>query len=205
MRILTGCLLVLIAVSHCRSQDHEQPVSASSDLASLVAEEAKRGVYVFYTQSFIDKENKRASYRGSVYGAIQSFELKDCALKIEAVIVDKFSGTVGQKPTGQLQDTYRYSASLLLTSEIASGATLVESRPAQLSHNAHSVCDEQGSCNFWWLRIGAKQKIIHEVSTVNDVRDFDARVDHFIVPITSQDAGNRVIERLRAIAAERCH
>lgn len=206
MRALAGCLLfLLIGASDCRSQDRREENSTSSDLASLAADEAKRGVYVFYTQSFIDKENKRTSYRGSVYGAIQSFEVKDCELKIEAVIVDHFAGTVGRGPTGPLQDTYRYSATLLLTSDIATGATVIEARPAQLGRNTHSVCDERASCNFWWLRVRAKEPAIHEISSVNDGREFNGQVDHFVVPVSSAEVGKQFIDRLRAMADSRCH
>ncbi len=206
MRALVGSLLVFVfGVFECRSQDRAQPTSAAVDLTSIVAEETRRGVYVFYTQSFIDKENKRASYRGSVYGAIQRFEVYGCELKIEAMIVDKFAGTVGQKPTGELQDTYRYAASLVLTPEIAAGAALLEARPAPLGRSTHSVCDEDPSCSFRWLRIQAKQRMIHETSTVNDSIDFNGQVDHFVVPVSSPAIGNRLIEQMRALADSRCH
>jgi hypothetical protein len=194
-------LLLVIAVFPSRSQDH---AGSSSDLSSLTAEEARRGVYVFYTQSFIDKDNQRASYRGSLYGAIQKFELNGCELKIETVIVDKFSGTVGRAPTGPLQDTYRYSASLSLTPEIAAAAVVLEARPAQLGRNTHSVCDENASCDLPWLRIQAKSPVIHEISSVNNARDFDGQVDHFVVPISAPGIGNRLIAQMQAIADSRC-
>ncbi len=200
MRALTTCLLFLVIVA----QGWSQSVPISSDLTSLAAEEAKRGVYVFYTQSFVDKENKRASYRGSVYGAIQEFELNRCELHIEAMIVDKFAGTVGKAPTGELQDTYRYSANLALTPEIAHGLSLIEARPAQLRDTTHSVCEQDSSCNFPWLRIRAKQRVIHETSTVNGALDFDGQVDHFVVPISSAEMGNRLMEQLQMIVGSRC-
>lgn len=209
MRTLFGCLLIIFAgVYGGASQDGSQPVSAgapSAELSSLVADEARRGIYVFYTQSFIDRENKRASYRGSVFGAIQKFELKGCELEIEATIVDKFSGTVGQEPTGPLQDTYRYAASLELTPEIAAGASLIEARPAQLGRSTHSVCDEVPSCSFRWLRFQTKQKIIRETSTMNDSIDFGGQVDHFVVPVSSSEMGKRIIEELGRIADSHCH
>jgi hypothetical protein len=206
MRDLTGCLLCLVfAISECWSQHRDEPISASSDLVSLVSEEAKEGVYVFYRQSFIDKENKRASYRGSVYGSIQKFQLNGCGLTIESMIVDKFAGTVGNGSTGQMQDTFRYSANLTLTREIASGLAVIEARPAQLGRSTHSVCDEQPSCSFPWLRIQTKHSVIHEVSNVNDSLDFDGQVDDFVVPVSSLDMGNRLIKQVRTIAESRCH
>jgi hypothetical protein len=202
MRASIGyALLLVVTVFPSRSQDH---AGSSSDPASLTAEEALRGVYVFYTQSFIDKDNQRASYRGSVYGAIQKFELNGCELNIETVIVDKFSGTVGRAPTGPLQDTYRYSARLSLTPEIAAGAVVLEARPAQLGRNTHSVCDENASCGLPWIRLQAKRPVIHEISSLNNAQDFDGQVDHFVVPISAPAIGDRLIAQMQAIAESRC-
>lgn len=203
MRAFIGYALMLVAgVFPLVSQDEAR--SRPADLSSLAAEEAQRGVYVFYTQSFIDKENQRTSYRGSVYGAIQKFELTGCELKIETVIVDKFSGMVGRASTGQLQDTYRSAVSLLLTPEIAGSAGVMEARPAQLGRNTHSVCDENASCSFPWLRIQAGRPVMHQISSVNEARNFEGQVDHFVAPISSLAIGRELIEALRARSDSRC-
>jgi len=165
----------------------------------------RRGVYVFYKQSFIDKENKRASYQGSIYGAIQKFELNGCELKIETVIVDKFAGVVGLEPTGQQEDSFRYFASLTLTRDVVAGAALVDARPAQLGRNTHSVCDESTSCALPWLRVQLKRRLIHEISTVNNSLDFSGQVDQFVIPISSRAIGSQLIDVLRAIENARCH
>src|SRR5579871_4114075 len=110
MRVFIEYSLLLLAwASPLLSQDGSG--SRGADLSSLTAEEARRGVYVFYSQSYLDKDNQRVSYRGSIYGAMQRFELNGCEVNVETIIVDKFSGTVGRVPTGQMQDTYRYWAS----------------------------------------------------------------------------------------------
>jgi hypothetical protein len=203
MRTWFGCLLMCwIGALECGAQSTATAVP--SELSSLAAGEAQRGVYVFYTQSFIDKESKRTSYRGSVYGAIQEFEVSGCALNIKTVIVDKFSGTVGRAPTGELQDTFHYSASLLLTPEIADSLSLLEARPAQLGRNTHSVCADAPSCEFTWLRIQAKRRVIHEISSVNDGQNFDGQVDHFILPLSSASIGRQLIEDIRTLARSGC-
>jgi hypothetical protein len=206
MRAVVGCLLFFaVGVFECRSQAGIQTPANSSDLSFLVTEEAKRGIYLFYTQSFLDRENQRVHYRGSLYGAIQKFELNGCELAIEAMIVDKFAGTVGNRPTGALQDTYGYSASLMLTREIAAGLMVIEARPAQLGHSFHSLCEGDSSCSFPWLQFQTKQRIIGETSIVNDSQNFHGQVDHFVVPISSSDSGKRIVEELRKIADSRCN
>lgn len=203
IRVLVVCPLFCVSLFECHSE--QSGLMDSSALSSLTAEEAREGVYVFYTQSFVDKENKRASYHGSIYGALQKFELKECELHIESVIVDRFAGTVDQRPTGDLQDTYRYSASFTLTPEIANRLALIEARPAQLERTTNSVCEEDSSCRFRWLQIQAGKRVIHEISTVNDSTKFNGQIDHFVFPISSSAIGNRLIEELRTIAGSRCH
>ena len=76
--LVFGWFLVLsFGLPSAHPQTTSEPTSNSPEAALLVtaAAEAKRGVYVFYAQTFIDAENKRASYRGSVYGAIQDLKL----------------------------------------------------------------------------------------------------------------------------------
>ncbi len=205
MRCLVTCLLMVVAGAfQCRSQAADQALAGPSDLPPLVAEEARRGIYLFYTQSFVDQENQRASYRGSLYGAIQKFELKGCELAIEALIVDKFAGTVGKRATGDMQDTFRYSARLMLTPDIVAGLALIEARPAQLGRRTHSVCDDNSSRSFPWLRFQAKEKVIREISTVNDAQNFQGPVDHFVVPVSSRDFAKRMIAELRSISNSRC-
>jgi sporulation protein YlmC with PRC-barrel domain len=105
----------------------------------LAAAEAKRGVAVFYTQSFIDKENQRATYQGSVYGAIQEVKMNGDEMTIETLMVDKFSGTVGKAPTGAQQDSYLYSVTFVLTGEIVRSLMLVQARPAPLGAHTNTI------------------------------------------------------------------
>ena len=82
IRVLAVCPLFCVSLFECHSQQSEPALLDSSALSSLTAEEARQGVYIFYTQSFVDKENKRASYHGSIYGALQKFELpRACGLQ----------------------------------------------------------------------------------------------------------------------------
>jgi hypothetical protein len=166
--------------------------------------EGKRGAYVFYRQSFVDTDSNRATYRGSIYGAMQSVKLSECLLEAEILIVDLFSGTVGKTQIGQLQDMYKYSVRIPLTSDIANRLVLTRARPIQLSGSTHTVCDQDSSCTFEWVRILAKNPAIKERRTINGLIDFDGYVDHILVPVSSSDAGNQLIGQLRAVVDSRC-
>jgi hypothetical protein len=205
-RLVSGWFLILSfglmpAQLHSTSEPSESPEAA---LLAIAAAEAKRGVYVLYAQTYIDTENKRASYRGSVYGAIQDLKLNGCELKIETTIVDNFSGTVGKAPTGKLQDSYNYAATFLLTRDIADALTLVQARPAQLGGKTNSVCDDNPSCAFSWLHIQANRKSIKQTTVVNGYLNFDGQADQFHIPLSSPAVGNQLIEQIRLIAKSRC-
>jgi hypothetical protein len=130
--------------------------------------------------------------------------LDGCRLKVDIQIVDKFSGVVGKKQTGEQADSQLYSVSLTLTSKIADALELLEARPAQLAGGTHSFCAEKPSCAFTWIAIQAASTPIKESRTTNEFVDFDGHTDHFLIPVSSADAGKALIQRLRALANARC-
>jgi hypothetical protein len=205
--LVFGWLLVLsFVLPSAQRQTTSEPSGNSPEAAllAIAAAEAKRGVFVFYSQTFIDTDNKKASYRGSVYGAIQDLKLNGCELKIETTIVDNFWGTVGKAPTGKLQDSYQYVATFLLNREIADALTLVQARPAQLGPKTNSVCDDNSSCAFSWLHVQTNRKTIKQTAVVNGSLNFEGEVGQFHIPLSSPAVGNQLIEQIRSIAESRC-
>jgi hypothetical protein len=178
--------------------------AAQRDLLLAAEAEARKGAYVFYTQHYIDKENQKAFYRGSVYGALKSFKLDGCSLKVDVVIVDRFSGVVGKKLTGDQADSQQYTFSLNLTSDIAGALALIEARPAQLGRATNSVCTEKPSCAFTWLAIRATGSSIKESRITNEFVDFEGRADRFLIPVSSPEAGGQLIGQMQAFANAQC-
>jgi hypothetical protein len=192
---------------HCqdsKAPDKVDAVSAQTEFLRAAEAEQKKGTYIFYTQSFIDKENQKAIYRGSIYGALKSVELHGCSLKVGIEIVDKFSGFVGKKPTGDLADSQQYSFSLTLTTDVAKTLSLVEARPIQLSSSTRSVCAEKPSCAFTWLAIQATGPSIKESRITNEAVDFNGRADRFLIPVSSADAGHQLIGLIQNFANASC-
>jgi hypothetical protein len=179
-------------------------VAAQAGFLRAAEAEEKRGAYILYRQSYIDKENQKAVYRGSIYGALKTVNLDGCLLKIDVAIVDKFSGVVGGKLTGELADSQQYSFSLTLTSEIARTLALVEARPAQLGTATNSVCAEKPSCAFTWLAIRATGSSIKESRITNEFVDFEGRADRFLIPVSSADAGRELIGQMQDFANAQC-
>jgi hypothetical protein len=193
--------------SFCQSsrspEETARPSEESKFLTAIEAEE-KKGAYVFYTQTFIDEENKKVSYRGSIYGAIKTAKLEGCSLAIDVLILDKFSGLVGKKQTRDQEDSQLYSVRFTLSSEIANTLELVEARPVQLADGTNTVCVEKPSCAFTWLAIKSKDPAIRERRITNELIDFDGQTDRFLVPMSSSDSGKQLIEIIQSLADVQC-
>jgi hypothetical protein len=204
------CLMVAVAGTPtlvCQSNNGGNEIkraSAREDFLNVIEEERKTGATLFYRQSYIDSTNKLASYRGSVYGAIQSAKLDGCSLTMDILIVDLFSGTAGKKSVENMQDTETYRIDFILTREIAGAMTLVEARPLQLKRNTNSMCTENSSCTFTWLQVQAKAKVIKETRTTNNFVDFDGYVNRFLIPLSSPDAGKQFINQVKALVDGDC-
>lgn len=197
-------LLFVTASALCAAQHSTEPDSAQTLFLDTATSEEKTGEYIFYTQSFKDRDNDRASYRGSVYGVVRNVKLDGCTMTAEVLIADSFSAVVGKTKIDHQQDTYIYRASLVLTRELINGSAVMQARPVQLARSTHSQCEGDGSCAFTWLRLQAKRRVIKEISTINDMVDFEGMVDHVLMPLSSPAAGKEWITRMQALADSRC-
>ena len=203
--LLAGCLLAALVppISVCEvigAFQATQPGAAEKELRAEFDTEEQKGEYTFYTQSFVDKENQRAAYSGSVYGAIKDFAVDGCSIRIDTELIDSFAGIVGKKQMGKLQDYSQFSIRLLLTRETADRLGVVEARPVELAPATNSVCTERPSCTFTWLRIQTRPPAIRETKLTNHLLVFDGTVDHFLLPVSSERRAEEIIERLKDFA-----
>ncbi len=207
--LLAGSLLAGLLPPFCFCQaigtsPAAQPSAAEKELRADFDTEERRGEYAFYTQSFVDKENQRVAYSGSIYGAIKDFAVDGCSISIGTMLIDSFGGIVGKKQTGKLQDDSRFSIRLLLTPEIVDRLGVVEARPVELAPATNSVCTERSSCTFTWLRIETRSPVIRETKVTNRLLVFDGTVDHFLLPVSSAQRAKEIIEKLRVFAYADC-
>ncbi len=205
--LIAGLLIAIFAPRAATCQEafssHPPPSDPSAFLSDTGAE-AQRGVYLFYTQSFIDKQNERVAYRGSLYGVLRDVKLAGCDLEAKIQIVDSFSGTVKDRPTGQLQDETDYAVAFRMTREAAAGMTMLRARPSQLSSGRHTQCEEDRMCAFDWVRFQSPRRAIRETVIINGAIAFSGSVERVLAPVSSTEAGNRLIHDLQALTASRC-
>lgn len=181
-----------------------QRVPAASNLVDAIEAEAKRGAYLSYTQSYVDSENERVSYRGSIHGAIKRVEVDGCTLNVTVEIVDYFSGVVDRDRIGPQEERSFYTVSFTLTNAIANALTIVEARPTQLANGTKFSCAANSSCTFAWLVIQAKDQVIKETRTTNRLVDFNGNTKRFLVPLSSADVGKELMGRMRSLAESSC-
>jgi len=205
---IVACLLIL---SHVKPQLLCQSGKGMATTVSLPAEsslqdtlhaEEQTGTVLFYTQSYVDSDNQRVNYHGSVYGFIKNAELKDCSLNVDFILADHFSGVVKKQPTGSLEDDELYSATIPLTHILA--LSLVDAPPTAIANGTNSVCATRPSCAFTWLKITAKDSSIRETRTTNGWLDFAGNTKTFFLPISTPDAGRNLIQQIQSFADAAC-
>ena len=181
--------------------------TARNDLISAFKAENKRGTSISYTQAY-GPRGRRVEFHGSIFGAIQDIQADGCELKIESMLVDLYSGSIGSKLVGQTQSKYITSVDFKLTPKMAANLKIVDARPVrQLTEGTNAVCPGGRQCSLTWLKLVADAPIIQETDITNDVadydedvKDFDGSVDQFFLPVSSADAGNGLIAKMRAFA-----
>jgi hypothetical protein len=200
-----GCLVFACGLQAHAQQDFVAPVRdpARAFLADA-GDEAKRGTYLFYSQDYRDKRKEHVSVRGSVYGVLRDVTMNGCDLRATAEVIDLFSGTIRNAPTGEVQDKTGYAIQFRLTRDIAANMDMIDARPSQLAHSMHTQCDQDPTCRFTWLRIRSAKPNLHEQIVVNRSITFDGQASQILAPISSRDAGAGLIRDLQALAASQC-
>jgi hypothetical protein len=199
--LVMPCAMAARAPAQEFSSSHRD--AATAFLADADAE-AKRGVYLFYTQSYVDTKKEKVALHGSLYGVLRDVKVTGCDIEGTVQIFDLFSGQVKDRPTGEVQDLTEYSIKFRLTGDIASALTLIQGRPAQLAHKMNTKCEEDASCTFNWLRIRSARRLIHEEVVLNHSITFDDAVEQVLAPISSADAGRQLMRDLQEMAGTQC-
>ncbi len=196
--------LLWLSLQGSIAQSQENRKTAEDALIASLNSEKDLGTYTFYRQAYIDADNRKAVYTGSIYGSITAFRVLDCVVNLEVAIIDHFSGTINNRPTGEQQDSTTYSVTFPVNREIAENLTLRDARPAELSVPTHATCTERPSCTFTWLEIRGSRGEIKETQIVNGALDFKGSAQHFLVPLSSVASGDSLAQAFRTLAQEKC-
>jgi hypothetical protein len=195
-RLWRAIFVLLIITQVSRPNLYSQMSSEGGALLDFIASEQQHGSVLTYSQSYMDDQNERVSYTGTLYTGIQLFKLDGCKVMARIAVEDRFSGAIEHKsgfgrvhtePTGNLTDDTVYEYRFSLAELSADGIHDLLAMPAQLNVNTSVRCEEDRSCNLSWLRLMAPHSAIAETRTVNGIQDKDARVTSIVLPMVSPE------------------
>jgi hypothetical protein len=162
---------------------------------SFIATEQQRGSVLTYTQSYTDDQKERVSYAGTLYTGIRFFKLDECQMIARVAVEDRFSGRIEHRnfgrlhfePTGELTDDNVYEYRLSLRDLSPDGIQDLRAVPAEMNINTTFRCEEDGSCNLYWVHITASGNKIAKTRTVNGIQNLDTKATSIVLPMASQE------------------
>jgi hypothetical protein len=196
VRLRRAVFVFLIIIQVSRPNLYSQMSSEGGALSEFIASEQQHGSVLTYSQSYIDDQNERVSYTGTLYTGIQLFKLDGCKVMARITVEDRFSGAIDHKSgfgrvhaevTGHLTDDTVYEYHFSLSELSADGIHDLLAMPAQLNVNTSVRCEEDRSCNLSWFRLMAPHGTIAETRTVNGIQDKDSRVTSIVLPMMSPE------------------
>jgi hypothetical protein len=181
--------------------------AARNNLIRSFQAENRRGTYISYTQAY-GPRGRRVEFHGSIFGVIHDLQADGCELKIESMLIDLYSGSIGREFVGQTQSKYITSVDFKITPKMAANLKIVVARPVrQLAEGTNAVCSGGRQCSLTWLKLVADDPVIQETEITSDladydgeVKDFDGLVKQFFLPVSSADAGDELVAKMRAFA-----
>jgi hypothetical protein len=208
LNLVRRAVLVLFAVA---INAHAQMTPEGGELIDFIAAEQQRGSVLTYAQSYVDDENEKVSYKGTLYAGIHHFGLDECKVTIQVAIQDTYSGAVEHKSfgrvhleqTGELRDDTVYEYRFGLGELGADAVHAMSAVPGQLNIHTTLRCEEDRSCNLSWIQIAAPTSGMAETRTVNGIKDVDSKAKAIVLPMASPEAAAQAA-RLFRVAIGAC-
>ena len=143
-----------------------QTTPEAGELLKFVASEQQRGSVLTYSQSYVDDQNERVSYNGTLYAGIHLFKVDECKVTTRVAVEDRYSGAIEHRSlgrvrleqTGELKDDTVYEYRFALGDLSADGVRALRAVPAQLNINTSVHCEEDHSCTISWIQITAPNR-----------------------------------------------
>jgi hypothetical protein len=196
MNLVGRAVFVLFLIANLPSINlRAQMTPEEGELLSFIATEQQRGSVLTYAQSYVDDQNERVSYNGTLYAGIHLFKLDECKVTARVAIQDRYSGAIEHRnlgrvhleQTGELIDDTVYEYRFSLGELKAYPVHALSAVPAQLNINTSVRCEEDRSCNLSWIQITAPNGKIAETRTVNGIQDVDSRAASIVLPMASSE------------------
>jgi hypothetical protein len=212
MSSVRRALFVLFLIANLPSINLDaQTTPQAGELLKFIASEQQRGSVLTYSQAYLDDQNERVSYNGTLYAGIRLFEIDECKVTARVAVEDRYSGAIEHRGlgrvrlehTGELKDDTVYEYRFNLGHLSAGGVLALRAVPGQLNINTRVQCEEDRSCTLSWIQITAPNRNIAETSTVNGIQDVDSRAASMVLPMASSELADQAA-KLFAAAIQAC-
>jgi hypothetical protein len=212
MNLVRRAVLVLFIIANLPSiKAHAQMTPEGGELLDFIATEQQRGAVLTYAQSYVDDQNEKVSYSGTLYAGIHHFKLDECKATVRVSIQDRYSGAIEHRnfgrvhleQTGELTDNTVYEYRFGLGDVSADAVHALSAVPAQLNVNTTVRCEEDRSCNLSWIQITAPNGKIAESRTVNGIQDVDSKATSIVLPTASLELAAQAA-KLFSVAIRAC-
>jgi hypothetical protein len=201
-----GAVAILAITSWLlRTHLSAQAIPEVAELAHFFASEQRFSVLT-YSQTYMDDDHERVSYKGTPYNSIHSFGLKGCEVVADVAVEDRYSGAIQHKiglgrvryeQTGELTDDTVYEYRFSLTSLKANEIQDFRARPAEFSRDTNFQCQEDRLCELSWVRLTTRDTAINETRTVNGFQDLNRKVNVIALPTASAELAADVVKLFR--------
>jgi hypothetical protein len=188
-----------------------QMTPEGGELVEFIAAEQQHGSVLTYAQSYVDDDNEKVSYQGTLYAGIHHFKLDECKVTLRVAIQDTYSGAIEHRNfgrvhlerTGELRDDTVYEYRFDLGELGADAVHALSAVPAQLNIHTTVRCEEDRFCNLSWIHIAAPNTGIAETRTINGIQDLDSNAKAIVLPMASLDAAAKAA-KLFSVAIRAC-
>jgi hypothetical protein len=208
MNSVRRAVLVVFAIA---INAQAQMTPEGGELVDFIAAEQQRGSVLTYAQSYVDDENEKVSYKGTLYAGIHHFKLDECKVTVRVDIQDTYSGAIEHtnfgrvhlEQTGELRDDTVYAYRFDLGELGADAVHALSAVPAQLNIHTTVRCEEDRSCNLSWIQIAPPNGGIAETRTVNGIQDLDSKAKAMVLPMASPETAGQAA-KLFSVAIRAC-
>jgi hypothetical protein len=208
MNSVRRAVLVVFAIA---INAQAQMTPEGGELVDFIAAEQQRGSVLTYAQSYVDDENEKVSYKGTLYAGIHHFKLDECKVTVRVDIQDTYSGAIEHtnfgrvhlEQTGELRDDTVYAYRFDLGELGADAVHALSAVPAQLNIHTTVRCEEDRSCNLSWIQIAPPNGGIAETRTVNGIQDPDSKAKAMVLPMASPETAGQAA-KLFSVAIRAC-
>jgi hypothetical protein len=197
VRIKRVAVILSISIHLLCARLHSETLPEVKAIVGFTSAEERLGALLHYSQSYVDDQNERVIYSGTLYTAIRQFAVDGCEVKIRVAVQDRFSGSLTKHKmlsadrvvsTGSLVDDTVHEYDFALNDLEGEGISDYVARPQDLLNGTGFQCEENSKCEIEWIRLVAKGPAIGAREIDNGIQYSDVKLAAIALPVSGVDS-----------------